>query len=633
MLPSNLSRLSMLNRFQKIVLLLCGLALILPLSAGYAQSAARLQIVSFGGKFPYHQMVFDAYDANGAFLADLTPETVRVLENERQIPPDTLELRRAPLQLVVAFNHSLALATRDTVGMSRYEKINAIFRNWVAALPPDADFMSLVDNNGAQFTHVSNGEWLRRFGEYNPEVRSFEPSLVPLSAALDILEANPATAESKKVIFFVTPHLEGASEDTFNSLLERAEQAGVRVFVWFVDSPSYFTHSTAQRFQDMVTRTAGRYLTFSGAETLPTPEEWLAPLREFYTLTYTSRLTTSGVHTISIQAQTPLGTLTAPGREVEYTILSPSPIFVVSPDTLTRQNPDDIFNFDSFEPRSQTIEILIEFPDGQPRPLQRSTLYVNGVLYAENTQEPFDTFTLDLTPYRDAKTELSLTAEVVDMLGMSQTIAAPKLTVNVIQPPNGIYGWFLQNRDLVVALSIVLTGIILVSIVFASVWRRAGAQRNTRKLEKDPITQPVRIQQTQKARTAQAGALGWLKRAPAPVAYLARLTSDGQPAPGDPLPLTGSEMTFGTDPTQSTHILDHAALSPLHARLRIEPNGECILSDQNSLAGTWVNYENVTRDGVKLRHGDILHFGPISYRFVNKQSAQTAVPKIEEVPS
>jgi pSer/pThr/pTyr-binding forkhead associated (FHA) protein len=60
--------------------------------------------------------------------------------------------------------------------------------------------------------------------------------------------------------------------------------------------------------------------------------------------------------------------------------------------------------------------------------------------------------------------------------------------------------------------------------------------------------------------------------------------------------------------------LDDPSVSPLHARLK-EKGGEYFLSDEKSVAGTWVNYEQLTGPR-SLNHGDVIHFGRLSYRFM-----------------
>ena len=120
--------------------------------------------------------------------------------------------------------------------------------------------------------------------------------------------------------------------------------------------------------------------------------------------------------------------------------------------------------------------------------------------------------------------------------------------------------------------------------------------------------------------------LPWKRPAKQPDAYLVRLKDDGQPVTAPPIPINTPEMTFGSDPMQVTRILDDPSVSPLHARLR-EQNGEYILSDEKSTAGTWVNYESLNAPR-RLQHGDILHIGRLSYRFMLRKPPERPAPKI-----
>ena len=78
-----------------------------------------------------------------------------------------------------------------------------------------------------------------------------------------------------------------------------------------------------------------------------------------------------------------------------------------------------------------------------------------------------------------------------------------------------------------------------------------------------------------------------------------------------PIPLAEKDMTFGTDPVQSMRVLDDPSISPLHARIKQTEDGSFIIYDHGSVAGTWVNYEPVTREGRRLAHGDRIHFGQL----------------------
>jgi hypothetical protein len=175
---------------------------------------------------------------------------------------------------------------------------------------------------------------------------------------------------------------------------------------------------------------------------------------------------------------------------------------------------------------------------------------------------------------------------------------------------------------------------------------RSGAQfmkkrREKRKHFDDPLTQPVvaaiepptspiKKQKTLPRRT------GWLPlqpraprvRVPQAPAYLRRLTNGGEPASSLPIPMLEKDMTFGTDPVQCKRVLDDPSISPLHARIKQTADGTFMIYDHGSVAGTWVNYEPVTREGHLLAHGDRIHFGQLMYRFDLNQPLAESEPKI-----
>ena len=88
------------------------------------------------------------------------------------------------------------------------------------------------------------------------------------------------------------------------------------------------------------------------------------------------------------------------------------------------------------------------------------------------------------------------------------------------------------------------------------------------------------------------------------------------------------EMILGTDPVQCTLVLDDPSLSAVHARIRQTDDGGHLLLDNNSIGGTWVNYEPVQREGVRLMHGDMVNFGQLAYRFMHKSPPPKSSPKV-----
>ena len=86
-------------------------------------------------------------------------------------------------------------------------------------------------------------------------------------------------------------------------------------------------------------------------------------------------------------------------------------------------------------------------------------------------------------------------------------------------------------------------------------------------------------------------------------------------------------MTFGGDAAQVTNVLDDPSVSPKHSRLLYD-DGAFIISDIQSVAGTWVNYTPVSSMGVQLEHGDLIHIGRIAFRFELSVPPEQKKPRV-----
>jgi len=582
-------------------------------------------------KFPAITTLLDAFDGQAQFLSGLAPSGIVILENGESVKPDSLQELQLPLSLVVAINSSATLGMRDSFGISRYDTIATVISNWAAARPSGSkDDISLVWNGGVIASHFPPADWKRRFDSFDPALRSSQSGLAALSFALDAaLDAQTLPGE-KKAILFVSGHLDTTSVNGLKDLTDRAKQAGVRIYVWLADSDAYLTHPGSLSLQDLADATGGRYLTFTGLETLPDPEEWLSPLRHIYQLTYTSQIRTGGEQSLSMQINAKGLALTTAAVGFQLDVQPPNPALLSPPLQILRQNSDKPFDIESFQPTQQEISILVEFPDGHPRKLKRTTLYVDNQKVAENTAEPFDKFKWDLNTYI-ASGEHALEVEAEDELGLVHKSASVPVQVTVLQPPGGVFGLLLRNSATLTVSLVILAGVILLAVLFLGGRLRLSSLAERRKSQaqkNDPVTQPVSAA-VEPSGLPRSPPFPWLRRkTTAPVAYFVKLTPEGQPSSGDPIALSSHEMTFGTDPTQATHILDHPSISALHARLRLNENSSFHLIDQNSVAGTWVNFESVPREGRMLKHGDVVHFGQLTYRFVLSKPPATIKPTI-----
>jgi hypothetical protein len=628
---------------RRILALFLGLSLLaLPSAFVRAQSAAYTQVMSIDAQgFPRVTALMDVYDAGGRFMEGLTPADLTIYEDGQPRPADTLTKFDVPVQLVVAVNPGPSLAVRDANAIPRFTRVVETLSDWVNSQPSRSkDDLSLVSLSGSLITHADAGDWFVSLDSFKPDFRNTTPNLQTFSIALDTVKASTPQPGMKRAILFITPHMDDPNIDnTVTPLIQGAVTARVRVFVWFIDAQPYFTTASANAFKSLALQTGGSFFAFSGKEVFPDLNGDLAPLRQVYTLTYTSSLATSGDHTFSVDVKSSQGTIRAPEQSFNVDIQPPNPIFVSPPPKIIRQPPaDDPYNGENLVPAQQTIEIIVEFPDRHPRPLKRTALYVDGKVVDENISKPFETFTWDLSSY-DIGGQHEIIVKAEDTLGLEKSSIAIPVTLSVVQPPRGIQALLGRYRFYLGFGAIGLAGLALLAIL---VMGRSGRdlfkkRQEKRKRFEDPLTQPVPVRTEPPAAKRSKTVLpraAWLQvipkasRLPDAPAYLIRLTNGGEPASSLPIPVLEKDLTFGTDPVQCIRVLDDPSISPLHARIKQTPDGSFFIYDHGSVAGTWVNYEPVTREGRRLAHGDQIHFGQLMYRFDLNQPAAESEPKI-----
>ena len=622
---------------RKIFITLLGLlTLVGQGNAVHAQDggSAELSMVNAQG-FPSVAALLDVFDPQGQFITGLQPENVTVLEDGQPHPISGLSESAPPAQIVVAVNPGPALAIRDGEGIERFEQVTEVLTGWASARIDPFDDLSLVSIAGPIITHAEPDDWTVSLTSFRPDFRSTTPNVQSLSIALNtVIETTPQPG-MKRAVLLITPHMEEPNIDlTLNDIAAQAAAAKVRIFVWLVDAEMYFNTPSATAFKALALQTGGDYFAFSGLEDFPDPESYFAPLRHLYSLSYNSTLTTSGEHTLAVEVQTPSGTVTtSESQTFSVDVQPPNPILVMPPEQIVRQAPaDDPFNTELLLPDQQQLEIIVEFPDNHPRPLVRTTLYVDGQPAAQNDASPFDHFVWELSSYSESA-QHNLVVEAVDSLGMSKASMSVPVMVTVVHAPTGAQALLAEYRSQIAMGAIVLAGGILLIILLSGRLRVRSRRelRETRERSVDPVTQPVSIQQAEPpSKRRQAKRPAWMRgdRLQNAPAYLTRLGSNGEPVTGHPIPLVEKETTFGTDPVQAEHVLDHPSIAALHARIERTDGGDFLLVDNDTVAGTWVNYDPIPKDGHIMKHEDMVHFGQLMYRFALKKSPAESEPKI-----
>jgi hypothetical protein len=241
-----------------------------------------------------------------------------------------------------------------------------------------------------------------------------------------------------------------------------------------------------------------------------------------------------------------------------------------------------------------------------------------------------------------------ITVEAVDSLGLSKTSMGLPITITVVKPPSGPAALLAKYRTPITFGAIILAGLVLFFILLSGRLRIPSlrAAQATRRAEADPLTQTIQTSAVEETLPVAAATASKPKKRRTPstktesaptsgkdaAASFIRINPDGQFAAVAPIPLAEKEIVFGTDPVQCTQIMDDPSISSVHARLRLTDDGGYLLQDNGSIAGTWVNYEPVSREGYRLAHGDMVHFGQLMYRFMLNIPPVIPTPKITVQP-
>ena len=603
-----------------------------------AQESARAEIISVdASNFPTITALLDVYAPDGKFASAMDASNLTALENGNPIPITELTEQEIGAQIVIAINPSPPMDTRDEFGISRYDIVIENLRLWAEDRPLEPqDELSLVSTAGPLLVNASPSEWRNSLVSYQPDARAAIPSLQSLSFALDLIEGEQNTQLGMKhSILFITSHLpDQATVNELERLTERALLLNTRVNVWVVDSEAYFVHFSANSLKSLSLQTGGSYFALSGIEILPNPENYFAHLRHLYTFSYESRLMTGGTHRLAAQVKFRELDLLSADQNFSLDIQPPNPFLLSPPAQIVRQAPeDDPYNAEKLLPTEQSIEFYVEFPDGHTRPITRAALLVDEEIVAEITSPPYEQFQWDISEHLSSG-EYTLQIEVEDSLGLTKTSLGVPLSLTVVQPPTGILAFFGRNGSLLTISVVVLSGLFLALILLIGGRRSLqgfAARRKVKKASHDPLTQPIPITQVDETKKRRIPAFqGWTRgqRRKKASAYLMQLNGNGSLGSGAPIPLTGEEMSFGSDPVKVAFVLDDPSISAKHALLRQDDEKRYLLSDRNSVAGTWVNFEQIDSKGKILAHGDLIHFGMLRYRFTVEKTPKMRKPEV-----
>lgn len=553
--------------------------------------------------FPQVQVFLQVWNETGQPIDDL-PDTAFTLVEDNETAPD-LSVDRVSVgtRLVYAINTSPALRIRDTLGRSRYELVRKSLLEWWALpeyAPLGVDDLSLITSEGTQIEHTrASADIASVLDNFIPTFET-ERDFELLFRALDLTNEPAPEPGMPSYIFFITPLLRPPVDLPIENIIARALASQTSIIPILVGPPDILEQAEVEIFQLIAEETGGSLLRFDPDQGLLDLARLMIQQRDQYQLTYRSLATSSGPHEIKVRLNVNEFDLESPSRSYVLELLPPEITLLNLPNRILRASDDPTLPLDNLPPSSQEIEFVVQFPDGYPRPIIQVQLLIDGVITDQKVASPFSPLTWDLRSELENATR-TVQVSVLDSLGLETTSLGSEISLEVNLPPRGLAALRPALSSLLIALGVLLGGVALAALLLGA-GRRSGVEKaistTARSSAQPAVTSRVRQELPEE-----------------PIeAYLHPL--DGNPQSPGTIYLTGTEINIGRDPNFAAIPLDDPSVEGLHARIIRQVDGNYIVRDQGSKAGTWIHYKAIPETGQKLTHGDIVHFGRSAYRFV-----------------
>jgi len=575
-------------------------------------------------EFPLMTIYFDTTERDGSVIPDLLEDQVRLREDG--VEQEFLDFKALTpgIQLVMALNVSAPFAIQDISGKSRFNYITEAMLDWASQTPPSSpDNLSLITNDGIELSHLDNKEkFIAALEEYSPDLRETEPDFNVLARAIEIASDPVDQLGMKRVVLLFTPPTTPAGSAAIESLVSRAKDSQVMVYTILVSSPAFFTSTGAEVLKSLTAETNGNFFAFSGDEPLPDFVSLFAPLRSTYLINYQSQIVTSGSHTLELTMSSDLGESQGQ-REFFLDVQPPNPIFISPPRVITRkmvQTGSDTLPIADYEPGSITLGLIVEFPDHHPRELEEVIFRVDGEVVTRLTEEPYDHFVWDLSQYENSAVHY-LTIEAVDLLGLSKQSIQTPVEVIIDIPPPSINKILADNTPAFAGLALVLIlGMLLFILISRGTIKpefKYGLNRFFRNggKEKNNTSQLKKISQNGEF-IGGSGDLNSLEIKKQKAFRLIPINDVLQQQVPEPIQGGEDDVILGNDPSPGIINIPHPSVAKQHARITIQPDGEFIITDEGSPAGTWINYKQILSNKPHpLKDGDIIHIGEAGFRY------------------
>ena len=602
------------------------LLLLILLSAGLIPSALAQTDISLNiselniESFPKISLFAQVTDERGQQILGLTSDNFRILEENAEASDIVVGETTVGSRIVFALNTNFGLRIRDTLGYSRFDLTRQVLLDWWRR--PEfnrlgVDDLSLITIDATLQSHSRAAvDLATALDHHQPTFPDEETGYEFLFQALDFTADRPPKIGMPSYLVFFTALSTPPEDTTVTNIITRAQSNETAIFPVLLGEEDVLDQPEAVILNQIAEETGGQVILFNDDDGLDQLIDLIISQRTQYSLSYTSQIIDSGPHEIKVQlfiddteAASAARHFVLEIQPLEITLLHP-------PREIFRSSDDPSTPLDEIQPTSIDLEFVKTFPDGFPRELTLSQLLIDGVVVYQIEAPPYERLVWDLRPLLQSE-EHTIQVFVVDSFGQESASNIHRVQVEVELPPRGLVAIRPALGSLLLALGVLLFGTIMAAVLLTY------GRRPLKKAEAESQRASV---------TAHRRAS--LRRDFPDEPVEAFLHPIGPYATTDEsIPLIGTDIFIGSDPSLTAVPLEDPSVDRMHARLIRQVDGSYLLKDQGSVAGTWVNYEEIPNEGLLLSDGDRVHFGRAFFQFVRPNAPHRRIIHICKIES
>jgi hypothetical protein len=604
-----------------LILLLLTLLSVGLIPSALAQTDINLHISELNFEsFPKISLFAQVTDDRGYRILGLTSDNFRILEEN--VEASGIEVRETTVgsRIVFALNTNFGLRIRDTLGNSRFDLTRQALLDWWRR--PEfnrvgVDDLSLIAIDGTLQSHSRAAvDLATALDHHQPTFPDEETGYEFLFQALDFTADRPPSIGMPSYLIFFTALSTPPEDTTVMNIITRAHSNETAIFPVLLGEEDVLDQPEAVILNQIAEETGGQVILFNDDEALDQLIDLVISQRTQYSLSYTSQIIDSGPHEIKVQLIIDGTEAASAVRNFVLEIQPPEITLLQPPREIFRGSDDPSTPLNEIQPTSIDLEFAKTFPDGFPRELTLSQLLIDGVVVNQSEAPPYERLVWDLRPLLQSE-EHTIQVFVVDSFGQESASDIHRVQLEVELPPRGLVAIRPASGSLLLALGVLLVGTIMAAILLTY------GRRPLKTAEAEP-----------QGASATAYRRASLRRDLPDEPAEAFLHPMGPyTTTGESIPLIGTDIFIGSDPSLTAVPLEDPSADRMHARLIRHVDGSYLLKDQGSVAGTWVNYKEVPKEGLLLSDGDRIHFGRAFFQFIRPNAPHRRIIHVYKLES